>query len=110
MFFIPGLGCIALSAIAALVPESPRWLEAKGRHAAAEETVRRFERAAPMPLVEISHAPAALDAGLNIGHLLRPPLRSHLWLAVVLAVGGNVAMTAFLTWLPTMLLSNADTG
>ena len=101
MFAIPGIGCILVGMVAGFLPESPRWLETKGRHDAARAAMQAMQ-VDPGPGSHI--AAQANDSAARTAHLFRKPLGKHLLLAIILAVGGNVAMTAFLTWLPTLML------
>ncbi len=55
---IGAVGSAAVGALFRLLPESPRWLAATGRHAAAEAVCRRFERSAGLESEPVATAPA----------------------------------------------------
>jgi MFS transporter, SP family, xylose:H+ symportor len=71
------------------IPESPRWLEMKGRHDAARKVLRRIsgESAAQHQIEEIHAAVEAEPAGLpHWRTLLSPALRPILMVAIALTV------------------------
>jgi putative MFS transporter len=83
--FLAGSACALLSALAFLVlPESPRWLRARGREAQAEAGVQAFERSrtlfAPPPGSEAA-LPAARSASRADDAPATPARRR--WLAIV---------------------------
>ena len=99
----------ALPALYAVVvrralPESVRFLEARGRHAEAEQAVRRFEEAADVAPVESPPAEPTPTAGLRT--LWSPALRvrtAALWLVWF---GLNFAYYGAFIWLPTLLVAS----
>ncbi|HEY6834681.1 MAG TPA: MFS transporter [Pseudolabrys sp.] len=59
---IAGLVSALAAALFALVPESPRWLAAMGRHADADCACRRFEAAANIASPPIADTPVTMQA------------------------------------------------
>jgi len=111
---IPGFACIALGLITRRLPESPRWLESIGKREEAERIVSMMERDAekssgqPLAPANIAADPSSSDDRSK--H--RPPqtrVYSRLLFGITIAVGANVAIFGFLTWLPTMLLKQGFT-
>ena len=105
------------------MPESVRFLEAKGRHDEAEVIVRRFEESAgvpapeaPAPVQESRPAPAAgpgpgADAtgaarrGRGSGpSLLSPELRGRTVAAWIVWLATNFSYYGAFVWLPTLLV------
>ena len=94
------------------VPESVRFLEAKGRTAEAEETTRRFERAAGVeppageaaPLVGGTHERAAAEGTPGMAGLWAGPMRRRTVALWTTWFGINFAYYGAFIWLPTLLV------
>ncbi|MDT8915627.1 MFS transporter [Amycolatopsis sp. PS_44_ISF1] len=72
LFVIGALGAAIVWGLRFTLPESPRWLAARGREREADEIVRRLEASAPQPLAEPEpEAPA--PEPVRASALLRPP-------------------------------------
>ncbi|MFF0145617.1 putative MFS transporter [Amycolatopsis sulphurea] len=72
LFVIGALGAAVVWALRFTLPESPRWLAARGRVTEADEIVRRLEESAPQPLPEPAPEPPAPEP-VRASALLRPP-------------------------------------
>jgi len=105
MFVLVGVGALIVWYLRKSMPESPRWLEAKGRLREAEETLRRIEDTAGVTRASIPSEPTpelALDsssAALFRGHLL---LRTIVGCALM--IGLNTVIYSFITWLPSFFV------
>jgi SP family galactose:H+ symporter-like MFS transporter len=106
-----GLGAApgaALTVAIALLPESPRWLAARGRHTAADRARRRLGAAGGLPEDEAETAETA-ESGENEAPapwkaLLRPPDRRLAVVGVVIAVAVHFSgLNMAVYYAPTIL-------
>src|SRR5215468_4015703 len=77
MFIIAGVGALIVWYLRKALPESPRWLESKGRGAEAEAIVAEIEReygASPLPPIRSSASTKTFTAAELFGPVLLPRL------------------------------------
>ncbi len=104
MFVIGGIGALVVWYMRKNLPESPRWLEATGRHDEAEALLQSIETetAKRGPLPPVVPVPAAIPA--TVGALFKPPLLSRMIVGCVTLVVINTLLYGFVTWLPTFFI------
>ncbi len=118
--FIPRLGwrfAFALGALPALyvlilrrsMPESPRFLLARGRHKEALEVLRRVEARSGQPPAVVSASPEPAAARVGLADLLSPGLRRRTLLLWGLWFGMVFTYYGIFTWLPTLLAAAGHT-
>ena len=106
MFVIVGVGALIVWYLRKKMPESPRWLEAKGHGEEAERVLGAIEREvaagrplppAPVEAVPLLHRPS-LATLLSRGLILRTLTGSLLLIAL------NTAIYGFIAFLPTFMV------
>ncbi|MFI5609416.1 MFS transporter [Amycolatopsis sp. NPDC051903] len=75
LFVLGALGAAIVWGLRFTLPESPRWLAARGREAEADAIVRELEAAAPQPLAEPEPEPPAPEPVRFKALLCKPWLR-----------------------------------
>ncbi|MGO8920352.1 MAG: MFS transporter [Stellaceae bacterium] len=100
MFVIAVIGALVVWYLRKTLPESPRWLEAKGRAGEAEALMQQIERevAAGGTLPAPVAAPPVPSLGL--GSLLSPNLLPRMVVGSVVLITINALIFGFVTWLP----------
>lgn len=120
---IPYFGWRAMFAIAALgagfvwilrknMPESPRWLESKGKHQEAEAVMDGIERefypelVASAPAMRTEHpANRVLQSKGSLATLFQGRLLGRTITGVVINVVNNLITHGFITWMPTIFIA-----
>jgi putative MFS transporter len=105
MFVVAGVGALVVWYLRKRLPESPRWLEAKGRAAEAEALMLAIEKEVaagaalpPPPAAAATTAPATAMA------LLRPPLLQRMVVGSWVLITINTLVFTFVIFLPQFFL------
>jgi putative MFS transporter len=104
MFVVAGVGALGVWYLRKRLPESPRWLESKGRTAEAEALMCAIEKevaggaALPPPAVPVSAAPVTAIA------MVRPPLLQRMVLGSWMLITINTLVFTFVIFLPQFFL------
>jgi putative MFS transporter len=104
MFVIAGVGSLIVWYLRKNLPESPRWLESKGRMEQAETLMQAIEQEAsggkPLPPVVVP-APVAQVAAVD---LIRPPLLQRMLVGSWVLITINTLIFGFVIFLPQFFL------
>ncbi len=105
MFVIAGVGSLIVWYLRKRLPESPRWLESKGRDAEAEALIASIEQESatagkPLP----APAPAAAVAQVTAADMLKPPLLQRMVVGSWVLITINTLIFGFVIFLPQFFL------
>jgi MFS transporter, putative metabolite:H+ symporter len=104
MFVIAGIGSLIVWYLRKALPESPRWLEAKGRTEEAEALLQGIEKEAggsgalPLP------APPSMARPVSALALLAPPLLQRMLVGSWVLITINTLIFGFVIFLPQFFL------
>ncbi|MFP4892508.1 MFS transporter [Paraburkholderia sp. EG304] len=109
MFAIVGVGALIVWVIRKKMPESPRWLESKGRYAEADAILRAAEaesaKGEPLPPFTPSFDSAAVaPRSTTLFELFKGPRIRRTLLAICVQIAVNVVIYGFIVWVPTFLI------
>ena len=105
MFILGGIGALIVWYLRKSLPESPRWLEAKGRTAEAEALMLAIEREAAQGRALPAPAAASIvTVSSDLGTLFAAPLLSRMIVGAVCLITINTLLYGFVTWLPVFFI------
>ena len=109
MFAIAGVGALIVWYLRKALPESPRWLEAKGRTDEAEALMRAIEaEAAAAGSLPAPSTPAPAGKS-GLASLLTPALLPRMLVGSWVLITINTLIFGFVTWLPQFFLQQGLT-
>lgn len=114
MFVLVGVGALIVWAARKAMPESPRWLEAKGRAAEAEQVLAAIEAEVERTTGAVLEMAAAPMSPSPARHYRLSELFSHGLLArtmtgCILLVAINVTLYGFIAFLPSFMVQRGLT-
>src|SRR6201990_1507946 len=109
MFVVAGVGALIVWYLRKALPESPRWLDAQGRHEEAEALMQAIEKEAagaePLPL---PGRPALVEK-FTLASLATPFLLPRMIVGSWALITVNTLIFGFVTWLPQFFLQQGLT-
>jgi len=107
MFAVVGAGALIVWVVRKKMPESPRWLESKGRLQEAEQILAAIEAetvAGGQILPPVVVPPSVVPKTTTLLNLFTPPLLRRTFLGVCVQVCINIVIYGFIVWVPTFLV------
>jgi len=102
MFVVAGIGALVIYFSRKVIPESPRWLESKGRTAEANMIVSEIEATAGS--VKLTTPSPASATPVPVSRITDPALWRPLALGAITQIIQSVAIYGFVAWVPTLLV------
>jgi len=100
MFVVAGIGAFIVWYLRKALPESPRWLESRGRTAEAEALMQAIEREAASVGALATPAPPRAIPAWNLASLVSPTLLPRMVVGSVCLISINTLIFGFVLWLP----------
>jgi putative MFS transporter len=107
MFAVVGAGALVIWFVRKKMPESPRWLESKGRFAEAEQILGAIEAetvAQGHVLPPLQERSAVAPRKTTVWQLFAPPLLRRTVLGICVQVAINMVIYGFIVWVPTFMV------
>ncbi len=104
MFVIAGVGALIVWYLRKRLPESPRWLEARGRNAEAEALLQAIEREAADGRTLPQPAPTPPLPAVPFSALFSRSLLPRVLVGSVTLITTNTLIFGFVNWIPTFFV------
>jgi putative MFS transporter len=103
MFLIVGIGALIVWFLRKKMPESPRWLESRGRFDEARDLLAAIERDCGEPVGSAAIQAAPIKE-TSIGIVFSPGVLSRTLIGILINVVIGFSLYGFINWLPTFFV------
>jgi putative MFS transporter len=109
MFVIAGIGSLVVWYLRKNLPESPRWLESKGRNDEAEALLQAIEKEASATGPLRAPSPGVATTPVSASAMARPPLLQRMIVGAWVLISINTLIFGFVIFLPQFFLRQGVT-
>ncbi len=109
MFLLVGIGALVVWFLRQSMPESPRWLESKGRFTEAQAILAKIETDSGVCGPSAAAVPAVVAKPVSIWIVFSKAMLSRTLIGILINIVIGFSLYGFINWLPTFFVKNGVT-